>query len=163
MHFMCSSCLLPSLGPFSHTLYTPTPLTLSSNSIVSVALGQDHTLALTSAGEVTSWGLNRFAQLGYVVESGQGGSADESIQTTPRKIGHLKKESIKGVAACKTASACWSGSDVWTWGTNGGQLGKFALVLADHANFYMSCGSCVPQDIVSQRVPCKYSLAKHQS
>ncbi|KAG9308137.1 hypothetical protein JVU11DRAFT_12491 [Chiua virens] len=111
------------LGPFSHTLYTPTPLALSSHSIVSVALGQDHTLALTSAGEITSWGLNRFAQLGYVVESGQGGSADESIQTTPRKINHLKKEVVKGVAACKTASACWSDSDVWTWGTNGGQLG----------------------------------------
>ena len=91
---------------------------------MSVALGQDHTLALTSAGEVVSWGLNRFAQLGYVVESGQGGSADESIQTTPRKISHLKKEFIKGVAACKTASACWSDKDVWTWGTNGGQLGE---------------------------------------
>ncbi|KAG8221195.1 hypothetical protein J3R82DRAFT_2760 [Butyriboletus roseoflavus] len=111
------------LGPFSHTLYTPTPIAISSHCIVSVALGQDHTLALTSAGEAISWGLNRFAQLGYVVESGQGGSVDESIQTTPRKISHLKKEILKGIAACKTASACWSDNDVWTWGTNGGQLG----------------------------------------
>ncbi|KAF8141324.1 hypothetical protein EV363DRAFT_1203942 [Boletus edulis] len=111
------------LGTYSHTLYTPTPFTLSSHFIVSVALGQDHTLALTSAGEVISWGLNRFAQLGYVIESGQGGSADEFIQTTPRKISHLKKEFVKGVAACKTASACWSDGDVWTWGTNNGQLG----------------------------------------
>ncbi|KAH0836900.1 hypothetical protein J3R83DRAFT_8715 [Lanmaoa asiatica] len=124
------------LGPFSHTLYTPTPLALSSHSIVSVALGQDHTLALTSAGEVISWGLNRFAQLGYVVESGQGGSADESIQTTPRKIGHLKKEFLKGIAACKTASACWSDSDVWTWGTNGGQLGKFTFVECMLSGFF---------------------------
>lgn len=95
---------------------------------MSVALGQDHTLALTSAGEVISWGLNRFAQLGYVVDSGQGGSADESIQTTPRKIAHLKKEFVKGIVACKTASACWSDSDVWTWGVNGGQLGAFTIV-----------------------------------
>ena len=95
---------------------------------MSVALGQDHTLALTSAGEVISWGLNRFAQLGYVIESGQGGSADESIQATPRKIGHLKKEFLNGVAACKTASACWSDGDVWTWGTNNGQLGEFTLL-----------------------------------
>lgn len=75
-----------------------------------------------------SWGLNRFSQLGYVIESGQGGSADESIQTTPRKIGHLKKEFVKGIAACKTASACWSDGDVWTWGMNGGQLGEFIIV-----------------------------------
>ena len=94
---------------------------------MSVALGQDHTLALTSAGEVVSWGLNRFSQLGYVVESGQGGSVDESIQTAPRKISHLKKEFIKGIAACKTTSACWSDKDVWTWGTNGGQLGEFTF------------------------------------
>ncbi|KAF8839385.1 hypothetical protein BDN67DRAFT_905719 [Paxillus ammoniavirescens] len=111
------------LGPFSHTLYTPTPLSLSSYTITSLALGQDHTLALTSAGEVISWGLNRFSQLGYVVEAGQGGSVDGSMQTVPRRISHLKKEFVKGVAACKTASACWSESDVWTWGVNNGQLG----------------------------------------
>ncbi|KAF9233712.1 hypothetical protein BU15DRAFT_53495 [Melanogaster broomeanus] len=111
------------LGHFTHTLYTPTPLALSSYTITSVALGQDHTLALTSAGEVISWGLNRFSQLGYAVEAGQGGSADESVQTAPRKIGHLRKEFVVGVAACKTASACWSDTDVWTWGMNSGQLG----------------------------------------
>ncbi|KAF8549155.1 hypothetical protein OG21DRAFT_1606575 [Imleria badia] len=38
-------------------------------------------------------------------------------------ISHLKKEFLNGVAACKTASACWSDGDVWTWGTNNGQLG----------------------------------------
>ncbi|KAH7891012.1 hypothetical protein F5I97DRAFT_1964416 [Phlebopus sp. FC_14] len=112
------------LGHSSHTIYTPTTLTLpTSHAIVSVALGQDHTLALTSAGEVLSWGLNRFSQLGYVVEAGQGGSADELVQLTPRKVGHLKKEFIEGVATCKAASACWSEIDVWTWGVNGGQLG----------------------------------------
>ena len=52
---------------------------------------------------------------------------DESIQTAPRKISHLKKEFIKGIAACKTTSACWSDKDVWTWGTNGGQLGEFTF------------------------------------
>lgn len=103
---------------------------------MSVALGQDHTLALTSTGEVVSWGLNRFAQSRYVVESGQGGSADESIQTTPRKIGHMKKAFLKGIAACKTASTRSSESDVWTWGTNGEQLGTFTFVYAAHYYFY---------------------------
>lgn len=112
------------LGPSSHTVYTPTPLTLPTRcAIVSVALGQDHTLAVTNAGEILSWGLNRFSQLGYVVETSQGGFVQEAVQSTPRKISHLKKEFIKGVAACKSASACWSHSQVWTWGTNNGQLG----------------------------------------
>ncbi|KAI6166481.1 regulator of chromosome condensation 1/beta-lactamase-inhibitor protein II [Pisolithus thermaeus] len=112
------------LGPSSHTVYTPSPITFPAEcSIVSVALGQDHTLALTDAGEVLSWGLNRFSQLGYAVETGQGGFIREPVQSTPRKISQLKKEFIKGIAACKSASACWSNSQVWTWGTNNGQLG----------------------------------------
>ncbi|KAI6032378.1 hypothetical protein BKA83DRAFT_106442 [Pisolithus microcarpus] len=105
------------LGPFSHTVYAPTPITLPAGcSIVSVALGQDHTLAVTNGGEVLSWGLNRFSQLGYVVETNQGGFTQEPVQSTPRKISQLKREFIKGVAACKIASACWSNSQVWTWG-----------------------------------------------
>ncbi|THU96002.1 hypothetical protein K435DRAFT_778780 [Dendrothele bispora CBS 962.96] len=102
--------------------------------VVSVALGQDHTLALTADGEVFSWGLNRFAQLGYVVEredvgsgvhsatfgdesgnefsSGGGGggntNSSEQIQLTPRRVyAALKKEFVVGIAACKSASVCW--------------------------------------------------------
>ncbi|KAJ2916728.1 hypothetical protein MD484_g3726, partial [Candolleomyces efflorescens] len=92
--------------------------------IVAVALGQDHTLAVTKAGEVLSWGLNRFAQLGYVVETTTGKFVDEPIQATPKKIlNPLRKEVVIGVAACKTASACWTAEEVYTWGTNHGQLG----------------------------------------
>lgn len=112
------------LGPFSHTVYAPTPITLLAGcSVVSVALGQDHTLAVTNGGEVLSWGLNRFSQLGYVVETNQGGFTQEPVQSTPRKISQLKREFIKGVATCKIASACWSNTQVWTWGTNSGHLG----------------------------------------
>ncbi|KAF9497896.1 hypothetical protein BDN71DRAFT_1444358 [Pleurotus eryngii] len=111
--------------------YSMKPLTeLSAFTIVSVALGQDHTLALTNAGEVLSWGLNRFAQLGYVIDPPSGSDMsgfarkDEPIQVTPRKIaGSLKKAYVLGVAACKTASACWTSKEVFTWGTNNGQLG----------------------------------------
>lgn len=108
--------------------YSFKPLQQSTHNILSVALGQDHTLALTKAGEVLSWGLNRFSQLGYIIESPAAsenfGKTDEPIQVTPRKIlGPLKKELVKGVAASKTASVCWTGTDVYTWGTNNGQLG----------------------------------------
>ncbi|KAJ7709467.1 hypothetical protein B0H17DRAFT_1028081 [Mycena rosella] len=113
------------LGPGQHTQYSLVPLPQLSHTIVAVALGQDHTLALTSAGEVLSWGLSRFHQLGYVVEpSTTTGRLEEPIQAAPRKIyGPLKKEVVKGVAASKQCSACWTATEVFTWGTNNGQLG----------------------------------------
>ena len=92
------------------------------HTIIAVALGQDHTLALTSSGTVLSWGLNRFSQLGYVVEAGAKG--DDQVQATPKPIlGPLRRERVIGVAACKTASACWTDAVLFTWGKNGGQLG----------------------------------------
>ncbi|KAF8071818.1 hypothetical protein FPV67DRAFT_1482821 [Lyophyllum atratum] len=115
------------LGPGQHTQYSFKQLQQLPHTIVAVALGQDHTLALTKAGEVLSWGLNRFSQLGYVIESPAGesfGRTEEPIQAIPKKVlGPLKKEVVKGVAACRTTSACWTETDVYTWGTNNGQLG----------------------------------------
>ncbi|TDL26497.1 hypothetical protein BD410DRAFT_522344 [Rickenella mellea] len=92
------------LGPGNqHTQYALVPLssqhnaTLSGNikhgvtvnanvrqfnenvTITRVALGQDHTLALSAAGDVWSWGLGRFGQLGYAVEPP---SADGSSSST---------------------------------------------------------------------------------
>lgn len=83
---------------------------------------------LTKSGEVLSWGLNRFSQLGYVLEftsASEGfGRIEEPIQVTARKVlGPLRKEVVRGIAASKGASACWTAVDVFTWGTNNGQLG----------------------------------------
>ncbi|KAL5492938.1 hypothetical protein ACEPAI_4386 [Sanghuangporus weigelae] len=107
-------------GMGQHTQYTfsvPKDLT-SEAQITAVALGQDHTLALTCTGSVLSWGLARFSQLGYALDGGQ------TLQAAPRRIvGPLKKEIAVGVAACRTASACWTRDELFTWGTNSGQLG----------------------------------------
>ncbi|RPD64492.1 hypothetical protein L226DRAFT_506238 [Lentinus tigrinus ALCF2SS1-7] len=112
------------LGPGQHTQYTPIPLPGFNQTADAVAVGQDHTLVLTKGGEVYSWGLNRFSQLGYVVETTTAGRVEEPIQSTPRKIsGAIKNRFVVGVAACKTASACWTADEVFTWGTNNGQLG----------------------------------------
>ncbi|KXN90352.1 BTB/POZ domain-containing protein 1 [Leucoagaricus sp. SymC.cos] len=112
------------LGQTSHTQYTLNPLSQLTQTITSVALGQDHTLALTKNGEVFSWGLNRFSQLGYTVDPPTSGRSEEPIQYTPRKVqGFLRKEIVKGIAASKRASACWTDDAVYTWGTNNGQLG----------------------------------------
>lgn len=69
--------------------------------------------------------------MGGMGAGGMGGG-EEQVQTTPRVIaGSLKREVVRGVAACKTASACWTGEGVWTWGRNGGQLGKLSFFLHD--------------------------------
>ncbi|KAI0683880.1 hypothetical protein BC835DRAFT_1422860 [Cytidiella melzeri] len=114
------------LGPGQHTQYSLVPTPQLPQPVASVALGQDHTLALTTSGEVFSWGLNRFSQLGYVLDvptGGGSGRGEEPIQSVPRKIGALNRKVVLGVAACKTASACWTSVEVYTWGTNSGQLG----------------------------------------
>ena len=83
----------------------------------SVALGQDHTLALTSDGTILSWGLGRFSQLGYELPP-------PHVQSSPRIIaGPLRREHVRGIAACRTASACWTDTVLYTWGKNNGQLG----------------------------------------
>ncbi|KIJ35076.1 hypothetical protein M422DRAFT_233046 [Sphaerobolus stellatus SS14] len=118
------------LGLSHHTQYTPLHIP-SLSSVTAVAPAQDHTLALSSRGEVYTWGLNRFSQLGYIVELATSGcntaagfGKDEPIQAVPRKVvGPLKKAVVMGVAACKTASACWTDKELFTWGTNNGQLG----------------------------------------
>ncbi|PSR72203.1 hypothetical protein PHLCEN_2v11910 [Hermanssonia centrifuga] len=122
---MCGFSSGGRLGPGQHTQYQLTPVPQFTHTIVSVALGQDHTLALTQNGEVLTWGLNRFSQLGYIVDTLSGAvlKAEEPIQTTARKVGGLRGKPVRGVAACKTASACWTDEEVYTWGTNNGQLG----------------------------------------
>ncbi|KAH9041003.1 regulator of chromosome condensation 1/beta-lactamase-inhibitor protein II, partial [Lactarius pseudohatsudake] len=106
-------------GGGQHTQPSLSPIVRlpSENKVTAVALCQDHTLALTSHGAVFSWGLSRFSQLGYDVPA-------PHVQTTPRVIGGpLKRERARGIAACKSASACWTDTVLFTWGKNNGQLG----------------------------------------
>ena len=116
---VCGFGLGGRLGQTQHTQYDFISMQIPQK-IVMVALGQDHTLALTDSREVVSWGLNRFSQLGYVVETA------DSIQPTARKIaGPLRGKRINGIAACKMASVCWSADELFAWGTNNGQFGVF--------------------------------------
>lgn len=46
----------------NNALQTNVPASLSSNNIIAVAAGANHSLALTSAGTVTAWGLNSSGQ-----------------------------------------------------------------------------------------------------
>ncbi|KAF8316609.1 hypothetical protein DL93DRAFT_745756 [Clavulina sp. PMI_390] len=115
------------LGGTQSTQYSLSPLQHFDTPVIAVACGQDHTLVLNQSNEILSWGLNRFSQLGYVLDSPNPSHSrsEEPIQSSPRKIvGLLKGKKVLGIAACRMASAAWTSTTVYTWGTNaGGQLG----------------------------------------
>jgi alpha-tubulin suppressor-like RCC1 family protein len=96
---------------------------LARKKIVTVALGQNHTLALSDQGEIFSWGSNGFGQLGYDLPKVSGRN-EEPIQNSPRQIfGPLKREAIIGVAASRIHSVAFTATALYTFGKNEGQLG----------------------------------------
>ncbi|KAL5048288.1 hypothetical protein BDW71DRAFT_205819 [Aspergillus fruticulosus] len=96
---------------------------LANKKVVSVALGQDHTLAITENGDVFSWGSNKFGQLGYGLPRANS-KDDVPVQPSPRQIFNpFKKEVILGAAASAIHSVVYSTSGLYTFGKNEGQLG----------------------------------------
>lgn len=101
--------------------YVPV-LGLADKKIVRIALGQNHSMALTDAGELWTWGSNANAQLGYALPTPAKVDEDPS-STTPRQVfGPLKKETIVGIAASSIHSVAHTGSSLFCWGKNVGQL-----------------------------------------
>jgi alpha-tubulin suppressor-like RCC1 family protein len=96
---------------------------LGQKKVAAVALGQNHTLAITDDGETYSWGNNAFGQLGYSLPK-PAGKDDDPISTYPRQIfGPLKRELICGIAASRIHSVAHTTSSLYTFGKNEGQLG----------------------------------------
>ncbi|CZR51978.1 related to myosin-like protein [Phialocephala subalpina] len=108
------------------TRFSYTPIEeggLSGKKVVKVALGQNHSLAVTSEGSLLSWGTNTYGQLGYTLPR-PALQDEEPICATPRQIfGPLKRETIVGVAASAIHSAAHTSTSLFTWGKNEGQLG----------------------------------------
>jgi inhibitor of Bruton tyrosine kinase len=103
------------------TQFLPKPVHDIHDAIASVALGQDHTIAVTKTGAVYTWGSNHHGQLGYALDLS---TNKDNVQKAPRKIiSPLKRIDIIGVAASSHHSVCFSAEDLYTWGFNCGQLG----------------------------------------
>ncbi|KAL8872008.1 MAG: hypothetical protein Q9174_002286 [Haloplaca sp. 1 TL-2023] len=96
---------------------------LAGRKIADVGLGQDHTVAVTSQGEVFTWGTNAFGQLGQVQASAS--LVDEPPkQLLPKQLfGPLKRERVLGTAASLVHSVVYTSSSLYTFGKNDGQLG----------------------------------------
>jgi inhibitor of Bruton tyrosine kinase len=102
--------------------FVPVQGPLADRKIEHVALGQNHTLAVTSNGELWTWGLNTDSQLGYVLPAPPKAD-EEAMCATPRQLfGSLKKEAIVGVAASAIHSVAHTGTSLYCWGRNAGQL-----------------------------------------
>lgn len=96
---------------------------LANQNVQSIALGQDHTVVITKLGQVFTFGMNRFGQLGYEPRP-QGSPIDDMIQTEPKRVvGLLKKVHVIGAAASRWHTAVFSHDSLYTWGANRGQLG----------------------------------------
>ncbi|KAM0265640.1 hypothetical protein ACHAQJ_000074 [Trichoderma viride] len=87
-----------------------------------VALGQNHSMAVVGNGELWTWGLNSDSQLGYVLPPPLR-TDEEPMSLIPRQVfGPLKKEIILGIAASSIHSVAHTGSSLYCWGRNVGQL-----------------------------------------
>lgn len=96
---------------------------LAGKKVVDVGLGQNHTIAISSNGEVFTWGTNVFGQLGYALPTSTL-KEEEPVQTLPRQIfGPLKREIVVGAAASRTHSVVHTSTSLYTFGRNDGQLG----------------------------------------
>lgn len=96
---------------------------LGGKKITAVALGQNHSMAVSSEGGIFTWGTNTWGQLGYTLPR-PASQDEEPFNSTPRQVfGPLKRELIVGVAASAIHSVAFTSSSVYTWGKNEGQLG----------------------------------------
>ncbi|KAE8556144.1 hypothetical protein EYB25_000844 [Talaromyces marneffei] len=96
---------------------------LSGKKVISLALGQDHSIAISEQGEVFTWGSNKYGQLGYNLPRANN-KRDIPMQSTPRQVFNpLKREVILGAAASSIHSVVFSASSLYTFGKNEGQLG----------------------------------------
>lgn len=96
---------------------------LAGKRVVSLALGQDHSIAISEQGEIFTWGSNKYGQLGYNLPR-TNNRRETPIQSTPRQVFNpFKREVILGAAASAIHSVVFSASGLYTFGKNEGQLG----------------------------------------
>ncbi|XP_076032136.1 putative E3 ubiquitin-protein ligase HERC1 [Oratosquilla oratoria] len=72
---------------------------LTGNMLVDVAVGSEHTLALTSNGDVWGWGVNSDGQLGL---------GHSAFVREPQAIWTLSGKGVKQISAGRTHSAAWT-------------------------------------------------------
>ncbi|KAL7951646.1 hypothetical protein V8C42DRAFT_304731 [Trichoderma barbatum] len=102
--------------------FTPLHGPFADKKVCQVALGQNHSMAVVGNGELWTWGLNSDSQLGYVLPPPLR-TDEDPMSLVPRQVfGPLKKEVVLGIAASSIHSVAHTGSSLYCWGRNAGQL-----------------------------------------
>ncbi|KAI9188052.1 hypothetical protein H9P43_002443 [Blastocladiella emersonii ATCC 22665] len=105
--------------------------------VTAVAVGRDHTVAVSDTGSVWVWGSNQFGQCGFSLDDADvdqlAGYPKSMADTPPRddhivtprvlNAGALRREPVHGVAASKVHTCVWNRHTLITFGLNLGQLG----------------------------------------
>ena len=99
---------------------------LAGKTVVAIAAGSSHSLALTADGQVFGWGLNTSGQLG------NNSTIRSRVPVAVNTSGALAGKMVVGIAAGDSHSmAVTSDGQVFTWGSNqSGQLGNNSLINA---------------------------------
>ncbi|XP_025012510.1 ultraviolet-B receptor UVR8 isoform X2 [Ricinus communis] len=116
---------------------------LNGLTIKLVALGSEHSIAVTDRGEALSWGLGGFGRLGHSNQSGTFRFWTSTSEYTPRSIKKLEEVKVKSVAAGLLHSAC---IDV------NGSVFVFGEVSVDRTGFGEAIGAEIPSMV--GKLPC---------
>lgn len=82
-------------------------LNLTKHRIRVVATSENHSLAVTTSGDLFSWGSNRFGQLGHG-DSGLGANSTPSCILSPKLVAGLQKVDVVGIAVGDFHSVCYT-------------------------------------------------------
>lgn len=106
-------------GPGSDS-YEPTRVPGLPSDIANVSAGHYHSLALTSQGQVWSWGRNKEFQLGHGLSH-----VNRHLSNEPKKVEGLNQVKVQSVSASGViSSAVGDDGSLWVWGkSKRGQLG----------------------------------------
>jgi len=123
--------------------FTPLPTRVPGVcNVVSVSLGANHIAALTSNGDLYTWGSDYSGQLGHDYTTTD--SLGYPYTCTPAKIPGLENVTAVSSGGSVTAAICENG-DLYTWGENYyGQLGYPSVEITDMGQPYTSVPTKVP-------------------
>jgi len=96
--------------------HTPVDVVGLGSGMAAIALGNDHTCALTTGGGVKCWGNNSYGQLGVITTD---------IKNTPIDVAALGSGIVAIAAGSRYTCAQTTGGGVQCWGSNSfGQIGN---------------------------------------
>jgi alpha-tubulin suppressor-like RCC1 family protein len=128
---------------------------LAGKTVVAVAAGSSHSLALCSDATLVAWGINNYGQLG------NGGTTNSSVPVLVTQSGVLAGETVVSVAAGNGISlALCSDGTVAAWGLNSwGQLGNGGTTNSSDPVLVTQSGVLAGKTVVSLAAGTLHNLA----